>query len=99
MLTLTNDNFKTEVLESTTLVVVDFFATWCSPCHLLLPTLKQLDSVKIGKVNVDENPELAINYQVAAVPTVLFFKNGKMVKRVVGLHNEEFFKETLKELN
>ena len=86
---LTKENFETEVLKSDIPVLVDFWATWCGPCMMLSPVIAELaekleGKVKVGKVNVDEQNELAMQYRVASIPTLLLFKNGELVKTSVG---------------
>ncbi|MBR2045742.1 MAG: thioredoxin [Agathobacter sp.] len=86
---LTKENFETEVLKSEIPVLVDFWATWCGPCMMLSPVIAELaeelaGKVKVGKVNVDEQNELAMQYRVASIPTLLLFKNGELVKTSVG---------------
>ena len=82
-------NFNAEVLQSKEPVLVDFYADWCGPCRMMGPVVEQLADaysgrVKIGKVNIDENPELAGNYGVMSIPSFLLFKDGKVVDSVVG---------------
>ena len=90
MATLVNDqNFQEEVLNSSTPVMVDFFADWCGPCRALLPIVEELageyaGTVKIVKVNVDESPEVAQNFGVMSIPTLIFIKGGQEVDRAVG---------------
>ena len=86
---LTKQNFESEVLNSDIPVLVDFWASWCGPCMMLSPVIAELaeeldGKVKVGKVNVDEQNELAVQYQVASIPTLLLFKNGKLEKTSVG---------------
>ena len=88
-ISLTKDNFKSEVLESGTAVVVDFWAEWCMPCKMINPILKELAAeyegkLRLGKVNVDEEGDLAQEYGVVSIPTLLFFKDGKIQKQQVG---------------
>lgn len=88
-LTITKSNFEAEVLNSDKPVLVDFWASWCGPCRMLAPTIDAIaddyaDVVKVGKVNVDEENELAMKYRVASIPTLILFKNGEPVKRSVG---------------
>lgn len=80
------DNFKELVLESSEPVLVDFWATWCAPCQMLAPVLEELAAqVKVVKVDVDENPQLAIAFQVSSIPTVISFRDGKALKKSVGV--------------
>ena len=97
MVTLTVDNFSQEVLKSTTPVVVDFWAEWCGPCKMIAPVLDELATeydgkVKIGKVNIDEHQQLAINYGINSIPTLLFFKNGQVADQVVGMRSKRDLK-------
>ena len=92
--TFTTDNFETEVLGSDVPVLVDFWATWCMPCRMLAPVIEEIASenegkIKVGKVNVDENPDLARMYRVMSIPTVLVFKNGELTATSVGVDSKE----------
>ena len=91
------DNFKELVLDSTEPVLVDFWATWCSPCQMLAPALEELSQqVKVVKVDVDENPQLAMAFQVSSIPTVVSFRDGKALKKSVGVVPGEKLLELLK---
>jgi len=103
VLEFTDGNWKSEVLDSSVPVVVDFWAPWCSPCRMLGPTIEKLagefqGKVKIGKLNTDENQETPGNLRISAIPTVLVFQNGKEVDRLVGVNSEAKFKSSLEKL-
>lgn len=87
------NNFKDVVLDSKTLVLVDFYATWCGPCQMLSPVLEEISvensDFEIVKVDVDKNHELAWNYKIMAVPTMMIFKNGEVVDKIEGLVSKE----------
>ena len=86
---LTKNNFRDEVLNSDIPVLVDFWATWCGPCRMVAPIVEEIADeydgrIKVGKVNVDEEPELAMQFRVASIPTLMVFKNGQLVNTAVG---------------
>lgn len=89
-LTVTDDNFVPEVLNSSVPVVIDFWAAWCGPCRVMNPVISELASefdgiAKVGKLNVDDYPNIASEYQIQGIPTLLIFQNGKVVERLVGV--------------
>lgn len=98
---LNKENFEQEVLKSDKTVLVDFWATWCGPCQMIAPVIEDIANegkVKVGKVNVDDEQELAINYGVMSIPTLIFFKNGNPVKEVVGFHSKSELEEIINEI-
>jgi thioredoxin 1 len=93
VLHLTKDNFKEEVLEAKVPVLVDFWATWCGPCQMVGPVIEEIagevTDAKICKVDVDENPELAREYKVMSIPTLMVFKDGASVRREIGAKSKD----------
>ena len=99
VLKITEENFKAEVLESGKPVLLDFWATWCGPCQMQGPVIEQaaeeFPEVKMGKLNVDEQGELARKYGVMSIPTLIFFKEGQIEKKAVGFHSLEEIRKIL----
>lgn len=97
---ITIDNFKQEVIETDKPVLLDFWASWCAPCRMLEPSIEQLsvqygDTAVIGKVNIDEQRELAEHFGVMSVPSVFVIKNGKVVDSAVGVSPKKFYEAAL----
>lgn len=92
-MTITKDNFEAEVLQATQPVLLDFWAEWCGPCRMLSPVVDQIAAertdIKVGKVNVDEQPELAHQFGVMSIPTLVVMKNGEAVAQSVGVQPKE----------
>jgi len=100
---VTDSDFDAEVLQSDVPVVVDFWAPWCGPCRMLSPTIEELATehegkVKVCKANADECREKAMNYTITAIPTIMFFKDGKEVKRLVGVRRKDEYEAVLTSL-
>ncbi|MBD1923654.1 thioredoxin [Microcoleus sp. FACHB-831] len=100
---LTEDNFESEVLASSAPVLVDFWAAWCGPCRIVNPLIEALAAdfegiAKVGKLNIDDYGQLALHYNVQAIPTLLFFKDGQVVDRVVGVVTKEVLADKLNTL-
>ena len=100
-ITLTNENFQNEVLKSEIPVLVDFWAAWCGPCRMVAPIVEEIakeymGKVKVGKINVDEQPELASAFRIASIPTIMIFKNGKIIDTVIGYQSKERLVQHLK---
>ena len=90
---ITKENFESEVLKSDKPVILDFWATWCGPCRMIAPELAQIaeerSDIKVGKVNVDEQEELAIAFKIASIPTLMLFKEGKAVASILGYRRKD----------
>ncbi len=88
VLQITKENFNAEVVNSDRPVLLDFWATWCGPCRMVGPLVEEIAAehpeIKVGKINVDEQPELAAQFQIMSIPTLMVVKNGKITQRVVG---------------
>jgi len=98
----TDANFKKEVLESTQPAMVDFWASWCGPCKMIAPFIDELakeyaGKMKIGKIDVDSNPKIATEYGVMSIPTIIFFKNGKVLNQIVGAASKLDLKRNIEE--
>lgn len=100
---VTDQNFEAEVLKSNTPVLVDFWAPWCGPCRMLSPMIGELAQeyagrAKIVKLNTDDNPNVASQYNISAIPALLFFKNGKLVEQLTGVRPKPEVKSVLEKL-
>lgn len=100
MIEVTDNNFTKEVLESKEVVVVDFWASWCGPCKMIAPIVEELareyeGKVKIGKLNVDDNPSTASNFGIRSIPTLLVFKEGKVQDQIIGAQPKEAIKSKI----
>ena len=101
--TFTDATFEQEVLKSEMPVLVDFWAEWCQPCHMIAPVVDEIakeyaGKIKVGKVNVDENANVPGNYGIMSIPTIMVFKNGKHERTMVGVQGKEAFKKNIEEV-
>ena len=95
--------WEAQVMKASELVMVDFWAVWCGPCQMVAPVVDELATeyagkVRVMKLNTDENPEIAGRYQVMSIPTILFFKNGQVVEKLIGARPKRAFKEVIDSL-
>ncbi|HLG21268.1 MAG TPA: thioredoxin [Candidatus Manganitrophaceae bacterium] len=100
---VTSQTWEKEVLKSSDAVMVDFWAAWCGPCRMIAPTIEELadeyaGKLKVCKLNTDENPDVAGRYQIMGIPTLLFFKDGKLVDKIVGAASKKQFKDKIDSL-
>lgn len=93
ILKLNNDNFENEITKGKGIALVDFYADWCGPCKMIAPIVEEIAAertdVKIGKINVDESPELAVKFGVMSIPTLIVFKDGEKVNVAIGYRNKQ----------
>ena len=102
VLNVTSENYESEVLKSEKTVLIDFYADWCGPCKMMSPVIDEIaeemkETVKVGKINVDENQDLAMEYGVMSIPTIVVLKNGEVQKTFVGVTDKEEIKHAINE--
>lgn len=100
VLKINEENFEKEVLQAKNKVIVDFFADWCGPCKMMAPIIEEIaeetdESVMVGKINIDENQNLATKYSIMSIPTILVIKNGEVEKRFVGVTSKNEIMEAI----
>lgn len=100
---LTDDTFDREVLQSPQPVLVDFWAPWCGPCRMLAPVIQELcgeyaGRIRVAKLNLDEHSRVSSRYKISAIPSLLFFKGGKVVEQLVGVHSKAEIKKVIESL-
>ena len=101
MFEVTKENFEKDVLKSEKPVLIDFWAPWCIPCKILAPVVEELakgmkEEVRFGKMNVDDNPELATRLSILNIPTLILFKNGEEASRIIGVNSKEAIEAKIK---
>lgn len=102
VLNVTSENYESEVLKSEKTVLIDFYADWCGPCKMMSPIIDEIaeemkETVKVGKINVDENQDLAMKYGIMSIPTIVLLKNGEVQKTFVGVTDKEEIKQAINE--
>ena len=101
VLKLTSENFEKEVLQSEGKVLVDFYANWCGPCKMMAPIIDKIaeeleGKIKVGKIDIDNNQNIAMKYEIMSIPTIMIFENGKLQKTIVGMRDKS---ELINEIN
>lgn len=98
-ITLTKENFDSEVINSDKPVLVDFWASWCGPCKMIAPVIEAIgeeySEIKVGKVNVDEQGELAMQYKIVSIPSVFLFKDGEVVEKLIGARSQDEYEDVI----